>query len=146
MLTVDLYSSKIYVYPMCSRKKILQKMKQFYDEIKNKRNKKTMRLQVDNEFQQVKSKDLNYKNNVEMFTTYVRGGKAFAAKRKIRELKTRISKSNAQKLKISPTKIISSSADNMNSVQNEKCGLRKSLYQVKDLEHYLIFIEQKEQN
>ena len=123
LLTVDLYSSKTYVCPMRLRRQILQKIKQFYDEIKNKRNKKTMRLQVDNEFQQVKSKDLNDKNNVEMFTTYVRGGKAFAAKRKIRELKTRISKSNAQKLKISSPKIISSSADNMNSVQNEKCGL-----------------------
>ena len=29
---------------MESRKQILQKMKQFYDEIKNRRNKKTMRL------------------------------------------------------------------------------------------------------
>ena len=34
-------------------------MKQFYYEIKNKRNEKTMRLQVDNEFQQIKLKDLN---------------------------------------------------------------------------------------
>ena len=46
---------------MHSRKQILQKMKQFYDEIKNKRNKRTMRLQVDNEFQQIKLKDLNDK-------------------------------------------------------------------------------------
>ena len=53
---------------MHSRKQILQKMKQFYDEIKYKRNKKIMRLQVDNEFQQVKFKDLNDKHNVEMFT------------------------------------------------------------------------------
>ena len=34
-------------------------MKQFYYEIKNKRNEKTMRLKVDNEFQQIKLKDLN---------------------------------------------------------------------------------------
>ena len=33
-----------------------------------------MRLQVDNEFQQVKIKDLNDQNNVEMFTSSVRGG------------------------------------------------------------------------
>ena len=65
-----------------------------------------MRLQVDNEFQQVKIKDLKNENNVEMFTSSVRGGKAFAAEQKIRELKTRISKLHAQKLKISPTKII----------------------------------------
>ena len=47
---------------------------------------------------------LNEMNNVEMFTTSVRGGKAFAAEQKIREIKTRISKLNAQKLKIFPTK------------------------------------------
>ena len=52
-------------------------------------------LQVDNEFQQVKIKDLNDQNNVEMFTSSVIGGKAFAAGQKIRELKTRISKINA---------------------------------------------------
>ena len=97
-------------------------MKQFYDEIKNKRN-NTMRLQVDNEFQQVKLKDVSDPNNVEMFTTSARGGKAFAAEQKIRELKTRISKLNTQKLKISPTKIILSSVDNMNSVQSEKYSL-----------------------
>ena len=88
--------------------------------LKIKEIKKTMRLQADNEFQQVKLKDLNDKNNVEMFITTVCGGKALAAEQKIRELKTRISKLNAQKLKISPTKILSSSTNNMNSVQSEK--------------------------
>ena len=102
-------------------------MKQFYDEIKKKRNKKTMRLQVDKEFQQVKLKDLRDKNKAEMFTTSVRGGKAFTAEQKIKELKTTTSKLKAQKLKISPTKIISSSADNMNSVQSEKYGRKKCL-------------------
>ena len=33
LLVFDLYSSKICVYPMRSRKPILQKMKQFYDEV-----------------------------------------------------------------------------------------------------------------
>ena len=65
-----------------------------------------MRLHVDNEFQQVKIKDLNDKSNVEMFTTSVRGGKAFAAEQKNRKPKSRITELNAQKLKISPTKII----------------------------------------
>ena len=36
-----------------------------------------------------------------MFTSAVQGGKAFAAKQKIRELKTRIAILNAPKLKIS---------------------------------------------
>ena len=37
LLAVDLDSSKVYVYPMNSRKQILQKMKLFYVEIKNKK-------------------------------------------------------------------------------------------------------------
>ena len=123
LLVVDLYSSIVYVYPMRSRKQILQKMKLIYDEVTNKRKNKIMRLQVDNEFQQLKIKDLNDQNNVEMFTTSVRGGKAFAAEQKIRELKTRISKLNLQKLKLSPAKIILNSAINKNSVKSEKYGL-----------------------
>ena len=78
-----------------------------------------MRLQVDNEFQQVKIKDLNEKDHIEMFTSSVRGGKAFAAEQKIRELKSRIAKLNALKLKVPPTKIITT-AENMNIVLNEK--------------------------
>ena len=37
LLAVDLDSSKVSVYPMKSRKQILQKMKLFYDEITNKK-------------------------------------------------------------------------------------------------------------
>ena len=33
-----------------------------------------MKLQVDQEFQQVRIKDLNDLNNVEMFSTAIRGG------------------------------------------------------------------------
>ena len=54
-----------------------------------------MTLEVDSEFQQLKVKDLSKMNNVEIFTASVRGGKAFAAEQKIRELKTRMSKLNA---------------------------------------------------
>ena len=45
-----------------------------------------MRLQVDNEFQQVKIKDLNNESNVEMFTSSVRGGKAFPEETERRSL------------------------------------------------------------
>ena len=69
---------------MRSRKQILQRLGQIYDEIKHKRNKKMKLLQVDNEFQQVKIKDPNEQNNVEMPATAVRGGE-----QKIRELKSR---------------------------------------------------------
>ena len=81
-----------------------------------------MRFQIDNEFQQVRIKDLNDVNNVGMFTTSVRGGKAFAAEQKIRELKTRIAKLNVQKLKISPAKTIERSTLNVNLMKSSKCG------------------------
>ena len=46
-----------------------------------------MRLQVDMELQKNDTKELNKKFNVEMFSTKIRGGKAFAAEQKIYELK-----------------------------------------------------------
>ena len=120
LVIVDLFSFKVYTYSMKSRIQILQKLKLFYDDVRNKRKEKRMRIQVDNEFHQVKIKDLNDENNVKIFTTAVRGGKAFAAEQKIRELKTRISKLNTQKLKISPVKIIPGSTANMNLKKNLK--------------------------
>ena len=80
------------MFPMRSRKQITQRLEQFYHQIESKRKGKEMKLQVDQEFQQQKIKDLNEKNNVKMFSTSLRGGKAFAAEQKIRQLKTRISK------------------------------------------------------
>ena len=104
LVLVDLFSWKVYTYPMKSRKQIRQKLEQFYRDVQSKRKGKKMKLQVDQEFQQVRIKDLNDLNNVEMFSTSIRGGKAFAAEQKIRELKTRIAKLASQKLKIIPKK------------------------------------------
>ena len=73
LLKVDLFSLDVHVYPMQSRKQLLKYLNIFYVEIKNKRNmRQNTRLQTDNEFQQVKIKDLNYKYNVTMFTINVR--------------------------------------------------------------------------
>ena len=92
--------------------------------MQNKRRNKNTRLQVDSEFQQVKIKDLNDKFNVTMFTTSLRGGKAFAAEQKIRELKSRISKLKAicdqKNAKIPAVTIVKQSAENMNNVKSEK--------------------------
>ena len=98
-------------------------MKLFYDKVKGKRKIKRMKLQLGNEFQQVKIKYLDDENNVEMFTFLVRGSKVFAAEQKIRELKTRIKKLDAQKLKITPSKIIQNSTQNM----NKKCLSREEI-------------------
>ena len=127
LLIVDLYSSKVYVYPMRSRKQIAKKLGQFYIDVQKKRKNKNMRLQVDNEFQQVKIPDLNDKFNVTMFTTSVRGGKAFAGEEKIRELKVRVSKikaiSDEQKAKVPAVTIIQKSAENMNAMKSQKHGI-----------------------
>ena len=121
LVIVDLFSSKVYTYSMKSRKQIRQKLEQFYRDVNSKRKGKKMRLQVDQEFQQVKIKDLN-ELNVTMFSTSLRGGKAFAAEQKIRELKTRIAKLRSQKLKIPPKKIIEISTANMNIRPSAKYG------------------------
>ena len=71
---------------MKKRTLLRKKMEIFYQEIKNKRKGK-MKLQTDQEFQQNEIKKLNKKYDVEMFSTRRRGGKAFAAEQKIRELK-----------------------------------------------------------
>ena len=88
LVCIDLFSPKIYVYTMRKKSNLVQKMELFYKEIEQKCNQKEkMRLQVDLEFQQNEIKKLNQKCNVEMFSTKIRGGKAFAAEQKIREFK-----------------------------------------------------------
>ena len=74
LLIVDSYSSKVYVYLMLSRKQILKKLEQFYvDAHKKKTTKnKNTRLQVHNEFQQLKTEDLNDRYKVAMFTASFR--------------------------------------------------------------------------
>ena len=72
---------------MKSRKQMLQKMKLFYDEVRNTRKSKCIWFQLDNEFQQVKNKDLNDGNDVEVFTSSIRGGKVFAAEQKNKRTK-----------------------------------------------------------
>ena len=84
LVLVDLFSSKIHSYAMKSRNQIRQKLEQFYRDVRRKMKGKKIKLQVDQEFQQVKIKDLNDLTNVEMFSTSLRGGKAFAAEQKIR--------------------------------------------------------------
>ena len=96
-----------------------------------------MRLQVDNEFQQVKVQYLNDKFNVTMFTTSVRGGKVFAAEQNIRELKAKVSKikaiSNEQKAKVSAATIIQKSAENMNAMNSQKYGISPDEVEEKSL-------------
>ena len=86
LLLVDLFSSKVYIYPMKNRSLLLKKLKLFYEDINNKRTGR-MRLQTDLEFKQNQILKLNNEFNIEMFHTRLGGGKAFAAEQKIREFK-----------------------------------------------------------
>ena len=98
-----------------------------------------MRMRTDNEFQQVKMKDLNGKYNVAMSMTNVCGEKVFAAEQRIRELKRRILKlkpiSDQNKAKISPATIIKHSAENINNFKSEKCKLTPNEIEKKSLEN-----------
>ena len=58
-----------------------------------------------------------------MFSTSVRGGKAFAAEQKIRKIKIRIAKLRGQKLKLNPKKIVEISTTNMNIRTSKKYGI-----------------------
>lgn len=102
-----------------------------------------MRLQVENEFQQVKIKDLN----VTVFMTNIRSGKTFAVEQNICELKTRISMlkaiSDKNKARIPPKYIIRQSVENMNNVRSEKYNIsqtrsKKDPWLANNLKHYLI--------
>ena len=108
---------------MRSRRLLGKKLNRFYLEIVQKRNNKKMRLQVDQEFQQNEIKHLNKKFQVEIFSTKVRSGKAFAAEQKIIESKKRISKLNSIQSKskqITPQMLIKKSIDNMNKTESAK--------------------------
>ena len=69
-----------------------------------------MRLETDLEFQQNNIKRLNAKYNVDMFSTRLRGGKAFAAEQKNRETRKLLLKRKIiEKInnnRISPNKLI----------------------------------------
>ena len=94
-------------------------MRLFYNEVKDKRKNKRVRLQVDSEFQQVKIKDLNDENNVEMFTSSVSG----ETKHSLLSKKYENSNLSASKLKIAPKNIILNSAMNMNNLKSQKYEL-----------------------
>ena len=126
LLCVDLFTSKIYVYPMKNRSLLAKKLRLFYEEIEPKKNEK-MYLQTDLEFKQNAIKKLNQEFNVEMFHTKVRGGKAFAAEQKIREFKKlllktkRFTKDQGERLK--PNKLIKNAVENLNKTLTTKYGV-----------------------
>ena len=124
LLLVDLFTSKIYVYPMKNRSLLAKKV--CYEDI-NQKKARRMRLQTDLEFKQNQIKKLIYEFNVDMFHTKVRGGKSFAAEQKIREFKKillrskRLEKDRGKRLK--PNDLIKKAAKNMNETISTKYQL-----------------------
>ena len=123
---------------MKKRTLLRKKMEIFYQEIKNKRKGK-MKLQTDQEFQQSEIKKLNKKCDVEMFSTRLRGGKAFAAEQKIRELKKILLKMKnfykKNKKKINANEIIKKATINMNKIKTAKYQIEPEEVEKKSLEN-----------
>ena len=136
LLFVELFTSKIYIYPMKNRSLLAKKLKLFYEDINRKRTGR-MRLQTDLEFKQNQIKKVNDEFNVDMFHTRVRGGKAFAAEQKISEFKKnllrskRLEKDRGKRIK--PNDLIRKAAQNMNETISTKYQLAPETIEKKSL-------------
>ena len=136
LLMVDLFTSKVYIYPMKNRSLLAKKLKLFYDDIQKKRT-GLMRLQTDLEFKQNEILKLNNDYDVEMFHTKVRGGKAFAAEQKIGQFKKlllkgkRLEKESKKRLK--PLQLIANVTKNMNNIISTKYGMAPEVVEQKSL-------------
>ena len=137
LLVVDLFTQKIYTYPMKKRSLLAKKIEQFYIEVQNKRKNKRTRLQTDLEFNQNEIKKLNKKFNIEMFHTRTRGGKAFAAEQKIRELKKLLLKMKnivkPEKKRLKPNEIIKKITLNLNNTKTQKYQIEPEKVERKSL-------------
>ena len=137
LVCVDLFSLKIYVYTMRKKSNLVQKMELFYKEIKQKRNQKI--------------KKLNQKYNVEMFSTKIRGRKAFAAEHKIREFKKILFRSkrlhkSTKTSRLDAKKLIRNAVQKMNNTNLQKYELspntiEKNPSKTKIFMNFMIFIE-----
>ena len=84
-------------------------------------------------------KKLNKKYNVDMFSTKLRGGKAFAAEQKIREFKKLLFKSKrlhktTKTGRLDPRKLIWNAVQNMSNVNSQKYDVPPETVEKKSLE------------
>ena len=97
-----------------------------------------MRLQTDLKFQKNEIKKLNKKYNFDIFSTRVRGGKAFAAEQKIREFKKLLLETKAlykkSKKQIKPNEMIKKVTVNMNKTKTQKYDINPKQVEKKALE------------
>ena len=99
-----------------------------------------MRLEADLEFRQNEIKNFDTKYNFKMFTSPIRGGKAHAAKQKIRVFKEllfrskRLHKATSTK-RFDSRKLLRLAAENMNSINSQKYGYAPNAIEEKSVEN-----------
>ena len=137
LLLVDLFTSKVYIYHMKNRSLLARKLKNFYEDIQNKRT-GPLRLQTDLEFKQNEIIKLNKEFNVEMFHTKLRGGKAFAAEQKIGQFKKLLLKGKRlekeRKKRLKPLQLIVNITRHMNNTNSTKYGIPPEVVEQKSLD------------
>ena len=93
-----------------------------------------MRLQADCQFQQTKIKKLNKEYDVDIYSTNLMGGKAFAAEQKIRDLTKLLLRNKCIKKllgkRVKPNELIKKVTFNLNNVRSVKYGF--SLEQIEE--------------
>ena len=135
LLLVDLFTSKIYIYPMKNRTLLAKKLRIFYEDIKAT---KIHKIQADQEFKQNQILKLNDEFNVKMFHMRLRGGKAFAAEQKIREFKKlllrekRLEKQAGRRLR--PNELIKKVTKHMNDTISTKYELAPETIEKRSLD------------
>ena len=133
-LFVDLFTSKIYVYPMKKRSLLAKKVELFYNDIKDERAGR-MQVQTDKEFNQNKIKNMNKDFDVEMYQINLRGGKAFTAEQNILLRSKRFEKLKKNKMK--PNELIKKAAQNMNNIISPKYGIAPEKTEQKSLDPHI---------
>ena len=97
-----------------------------------------MLLQTDREFQQANIKKLNKQFDVDMYSTNLRGGKAFAAEQKIRELKKLLLRSKRIKKllgkRVQSNELTKKATLNLNNTRSGKCGFSPEQIKEKSLD------------
>ena len=122
---------------MKTRNLLAKKLAIFYQDIAEKRTGK-IRLQTDREFQETNIKKLNKQFDVDMCSTNLRGGKAFVAAQKIRELKklllrSKLFKKLARK-HVKPNKLIKKATYNLSNTRSAKYGFSPEQIEKKSLD------------
>ena len=106
-----------------------------------------MRLQTDQEFHQMNIRKLNKEYDVDMYSTKLRHGKAFALEQKIRKLKKLFLKSKQMKKfehkRVKPNELIRQATFNLNNIKSPRYGFAPQEIENKSLNKKLVKIFKK---